>query len=156
MEDQIRIVGRLQSKSGVLSKPQFFTDVPLVILHVRKEYLSGLMNWSKAHNMNDLEIVIQERPKDITQRGKNFFFALRDRIAKASGDKSKEHKEHLYRSCIREYASSAGLKKESIKDLDKRELWLCTEIMYEWCIEAEAYIADLIPEYQSVQKELKE
>lgn len=148
MEDQIIITGRLQSKSGVLKHPKLFEDVPLVILHVRNAYMSGLKHFANTHDIRELEITIKERSKDPTERAWKFFFALRDNLAvHTEGERTgKEYKDHLYRSCVRELQiRKDGKIVDSLKDLDKREMWLVTEIMLQWCVEAECDIRDILP-----------
>ena len=133
MEDKITVVGRLQSKTGVLEHPELFTDVPLIILHIRDAYMLGLTAWAETHDIRDLELTIREKQKDATQRAWHFFFALRDRLAKKTEGENatRSYKEHLYRSAVREL----GIRKEgklvdSLKDLDKRETWICTELLH--------------------------
>lgn len=157
MEEQIIVQGALESKQRVLTHVNFYNDVPLVILRVRKEYFAGLMNWAKTHDIKELEITIREKQKDITERAKRFFFTLRDRIAKHQGDTSRENKDNLYRSAVKELDLwKKGHIISSLKDLDKRGMFMATEVLHRYAIESEAYIGDLIPDYTEIQKGLKE
>jgi hypothetical protein len=157
MEDKIVLKGHIEKKQHVLSKPEFYEKTPMVCLIIPRDYVQGLVAFTTERPHATWEVTITPWPENITERAWNFFFALRDRVAKAQGDTSSENKDHLYRSCLAEMCSAEGQElKQSIKDLTKKELWKSTEIMYEWALEAEAYIIDLIPEYKGLKKEIKE
>ena len=158
MEDKIVIRGRLISKSSVLNKPDFFKDTPMLVFLLPEVYQQPFMKYFKEHGMKEnMELQIAPWPLEPTERAKKFFFTLRDRVAEAQGDSSRENKDMLYRSAVKEL----GLRKgntiiNSLKDLDRTGLFMATEIMHAWAIEAEAYITDLIPEMKASQKGLKE
>ena len=157
MEDEIILHCILEKKGRVLSHPDFYTDTPMLMLRIRKEYLPKLIEFSENHNINNLEITLKEWPKDITERAWNYFFALRDKVCEAQGDMSKENKDNIYRSCIRDLDFRlAGRKKDSIKELSQRELWLASEHMLEYCYEAEADMRGLVEEFREFQTENKE
>lgn len=158
MEDQIIIKGRLEPKTNILKAPEMYTDTALLVFILPEAYKQPFMKYFYDHNMKDpMELTIRPWPLNKTDRATKFFFKLRDRIAEAQGDTSRENKNNLYRSAVKEL----GLKKEgtiinSLKDLDKTGLFLATEVLHQWAVEAEAYISDLIPEYKASQANLKE
>ena len=158
MSDMIRVMGAVQSKSGVLSHPDFFTDTPLIILRVHKDYLQSLVEWSKEHNIKELEIEIRERPVEVQERAKRFFFAVRDKIAiKTEGENAtRKYKDHLYRSCIKELGIvENGKIVNSLKTLSRRDLHMATELILQWAVEAECDISDLVPEMKAIRIGLK-
>ena len=158
MDDTIIIKGRLISKSSILAKPEFFTDTPLLVFTLPEVYKQPMMAYYETYGMkNDMELTIAPWPLNPTDRARKFFFALRDRIAEKLGDTSRENKDMLYRSAVREL----DLRKEgklisSLKDLDKTGLFMATEVLHTWAIEAECYLSDLIPEMKASQASLKE
>ena len=156
MEEQIILKSRVENKKNILTHPDLYTDTPMLCLVFPREYLQALINYSAEHDMSRLEITIAEWPIDPTERAKKFFFTLRDRICETSGDTSREYKDHIYRSVIEEFKfMKEGKVKNSIKDLDKRELWLVTEKLMDNATAIGAYIGDLIPDYKSSQADLK-
>jgi len=158
--DRIVFHGIVEKKSRLLSHPDLYTDVDMICFRVRKEYMPGLVAYGKEHDLTDLEITLAPWPVDPTDRAKKFFFALRDRLAeKTEGEKpTRQYKDHLYRSCVRElefWNSEDNVIKQSLTGLDKRELWLVTELMHQWCVTAECDLRDLSATYESSQQYLK-
>ncbi|MCK5614002.1 hypothetical protein KAR91_69710 [Candidatus Pacearchaeota archaeon] len=159
MEDQIIIKAQVEKKSRVLAHPDLYTDTNMICFIVPRDYEQALINFGRTHDLSSIELTLAPWPEDVTERAHKFFFALRDRLAAVSdGEKvDKEHRDSLYRNCITEFGfpKDGGGFKNSIKDLGKRELWLCTELMMDWCVEAKANVEDMKPEYKFVQKEMK-
>lgn len=161
MEESIKIKAILENKKHVLHNPDFFKDEPLLCFTPSEEALKALKVYFQSINYEagaPFELVLRPYPNDPTERARKFFFALRDRLAEHMGDVSKEHKDHLYRSCIREFAFldiNYGVK-DSIRNLTRYELWQVTERMMDWLADAEAYTGDLEAEYNQVKKEYKE
>lgn len=157
MEEQIILKGHIEKKHHVLSKPDLYKDTPMVCFIIPRDYVQGLANFTEGIPCATWELTLRPWPADITTRAWNYFFAIRDRVAKVQGDTSNENKDHLYRSCLQEMCSAEGLElKQSIKDLTKKELWLSTEMMCSWALEGGAYVQDLMPEYRGIKKELRE
>lgn len=157
MESKVTFKGSIIKKTHILEHPEFYYDTNLIAFLIPTDYLPKLIEFTRTNGLKDYEITIEVPPVNPTDRAKKLFFKLRDRLAEASGDTSKEYKEHLYRSCIREFHKREdGEEKDSIRFLTRRELWLSTELMTEWCYEAEANISDIIPEVSASQKEIKE
>lgn len=157
MGDQIILKGRLEPKSNIISKPEFYSDTSMLCFIIPEAYKVPFLAYYKEHGMLEaMELTVKPWPLDPQERAKRFFFKLRDRVAEQQGDTGRENRDNLYRSAVR----SLDLKKEgkliqSLKDLDKRGLWLATEKMHEYAIEAECYLGDLIPEMKASQQELK-
>ena len=146
------VKGFLVSKKKILENPNAYREKHMICLEVGEEYLQALVHFGTEVDLSKpLEVTMKPWPEEITERAKDFFFTLRDRVCKAMGDETRGHKDHLYRMCLQEY--TAG-KKKSIKELNKQELWQCTELMYQWCFENDAYIGDLLRERINIQKEL--
>jgi len=158
MDDQIIIRGRLINKNHILDKPDFFRDTSMMVFLLPEEYRIPMTEYYKNHKMEDMELTIRDWPKTPQERAKHLFFAIRDRIAidQNGPQVSREDKDHLYHSCIEELDIwHEGRKINSIKDLNKRELHVATELMIQWAYEAEVDISDLVPEVRAVRKEIK-
>lgn len=153
------VKGELEAKKNILNHPNHYRNKTMICLMVDKIYLDALRIFNQEVNLEsaELEVTIKEWPKDPTERAKEFFFSLRDRVCKASHDESREYKNHIYRECLKEMqfplVGEAGYK-TSIKQLDKRELWQATEKMYQWGFNAEAYMADFSIEFYAVKEGL--
>lgn len=153
--DHIIIKGRIEKKNLILEHPELYTDTPMISFIFPREYMLGLAAYIKENGLNDYELTLAPWPIDPTIRARKFFFAMRDRLAeKTEGEgATRDYKDHLYRSCVRELdIRRNGKVLDSLKDLDKRELWNVTEIMHQWCVEAEVNMGDMIPEYNDVQR----
>jgi len=153
VKEQI-IKGVIVNKEDVLKNPKKYFGRNLMCLEFGDEYLNALRLFSKEVNLNKpLEIVIHQWPEDPTDRAKKFFFTLRDRVCKASGDESREYKDHIYRTCVESLMSREGDGyKNSLPQLNKQELWQATEAMFRMCFEASAYIGDLQTEFYQVKE----
>ena len=153
------IKGRLEKKSSILSHPDFYKDVTMLCFIVPEAYKRPLTDYYNENGIKDYqELQLAPWPLTPTERSRKLFFALRDRLAiHTEGEKTgREYKDHLYRSCVKELdIRKEGKIVNSLKDLDKRETWLLIELMVQWCMEAEADIRDLVPEYNDSQKELR-
>ena len=153
MEDQIILKGHIEAKHHVLSKPEFYKDTPMVCFIIPRDYVQPLVAFTTENPYASWEITLKPWSEDATERAKNLFWALRDRLAIQSGGVSptgqsdKDYKYHLYKECIK----SCNFGKESIKDLNKKELWIMTTVMKEQCLDMDCDIRDLVPEI----KELK-
>lgn len=158
MEDHLLLKGRLEPKSNILSHPDMYEDVTLLCFVVSEAYKGPLRAYYTEQGIKEYqELMLSPWPLNPTERGRKFFFKLRDVLAEKMGDMSRQHKDHLYRSCVREL----DLRKEgkiinSLKDLDKRGLWMATEVLHGWAVEAGADLRGLIPEYTESQKGLRE
>lgn len=157
MEKEIKIRAKLIKKHHILRAPDLYKEEPLLCLWVNPAYLNGLIAFSKITNMHNLEVVIREYINDPTERAIKFFFVLRDRVAEASGDTSKEYKSHLHHACVREFhfVDDDRNIKSSIKELNKKELWSVTEAMHRYALEANAYIGDLRAEYREIEEDIR-
>ncbi len=145
------VKGLIVDKRDILANPNKYKNQVLVCFSVGREYLQKLKLYrSEVDLTKPLEVKMKPWPEEITDRARRFFFELRDRVAKAQGDETRQNKDHLYRSCLLEYT---GLKSH-MSDLNKQELWQCTELMFRWSLEAEAYIGDLQAEYHEVKEGL--
>lgn len=154
MEEKIIIHCYVEKKKNVLSKPDLYTDSPMICLMVKKEYYKGLLAYSRDHDMGDLEVTLSPWPEDVTDRARKFFFAVRDALAKASGDSTKKYKDHLYRSCLADMCLAEGQEiKNSLTDLNKRELWLATNLMWENAVNCGADLRHLQVDYKVNQGE---
>ncbi|TET97704.1 MAG: hypothetical protein E3J23_08480 [Candidatus Stahlbacteria bacterium] len=147
------IKGWIVYKSDLLKSPDKYRDKNIICFEFGEEYLNTLNMFSGEIDFTKpFEVILHPWPEEITGRAKRFFFTLRDRICKASGDESKEYKEHIYQTCIESLLLRHGDGfKNSISQLNKQELWQATEIMLQWCFEADAYIGDLQTEYYTVK-----
>ena len=154
MEEKIILHCYVEKKRNVLAKPNLYTDSPLICLMVKREYYEGLMSYAKDHDMSDLEVTLSPWPKDQTERARKLFFAVRDALAKVSGDTTKEYKDHLYRACLEDMCLAEGQEiKNSITDLNKRELWLTTNLMWENAVNEGADLRHLQVDYKVNQGE---
>lgn len=158
MEESIKIKAQILDKKEVLKNAKFYEHEPLLCFSPYADALQALRNYFKEHPIGagvKVELLFRPYPGDPHERAKNFFFALRDRLAEKIGDTTREHKDQLYRDCIRdlEFRDIDYSVKESIRDLTRYELWQATEHMMDWLAEAEAYVSDLRAEYEDVKKE---
>jgi len=157
MEGEIILKGRIEKKTLLLNNPELYTDVPVLCLIIPKNYLPGLIGFSEGVRMESLEITLKKWPINITDRAIKHFFALRDAFVMATqGDiaPDRAYKDKCYRDCVRELdIKKDGKIVDSIKDLDKRQLWQITELMMQYCLEAGADIRNL--SHAEIQKELK-
>ena len=158
MENQIIVKGRLEPKSNILSKPEFYSDATMLSFILPEAYKQAMLDYYHEYGFKEhMEITLRPWPQDPTDRARKFFFKLRDLLAEHMGDGSREHKDHLYRSCVRELDIRKGdMVINSLKDLDKRGLWAATELMHQWAIDAGTDLRGLVPEYDSSQRGLKE
>ncbi len=160
MEDNIILKGRLEPKSNILSHPEFYKNTAMLCFVLPEAYKAPFMKYFIEHGMKDYqEITIKNWPLEVTERAKKLFFTIRDRVAvHTEGENvTRDYKEHLYRSCIEELGlTEKGKRVRSLKTLSKRDMHMATELMIQWAYEAEAYIADLVPEMKAVRQDLKE
>ena len=149
--EEIKIRGRVLKKDHVLNSPDLYKDETLIILRVSTNYYYPLVNFAKENDITNLEITLRSTGGK-SERARRFFFALRDRLAEQSGDTSKGYKEHLYRSCIRGLEIFRGDEiVDSIRDVDRKQLWSATELMLDWCVQAECDLTDLLPELEELR-----
>lgn len=166
MNEEVKQIvrGALIKKDLVLSQPDTFRDVPLICLRVDPRYLPALVEFSqnKKVDLGDLEIHLFPGTKNITERAAKFFFQMRDKVADLQGDDSQTNKDLLYRFCIESLGFlDHGVLKNSIKQLNRWELWKATELMYEWLTEAALSstgenISAFIPTYNDIAEDLRE
>ena len=157
-EKFVILKGNLQNKDYVLSHPEEYEEKILLCVEVKKEYLAELKQFvlDKKVNLGQLEVTLKPWPGTPTERAKHFFFMVRDRLAKHLNDETREHKEHLYHSCLAELKfMDRGRLKTSLTQLNKRELWLVTEQMYLWCEGAGVTMRDLETEWSELREDLK-
>ena len=149
--EEIKIRGRVLKKDHVLNSPDLYKDETLIILRVSTNYYYSLVNFAKENDITNLEVSLRSTGGK-SERARRFFFALRDRLAEQSGDTSKSYKDHLYRACIRELRIfEEGMLVDSIKNLDRKQLWTATERMLDWCVQAECNLTDLLPELEELR-----
>lgn len=151
------IKGSIISKSDLLKNPAEYDNKNLMCIEFGEGYLNALLLFSKEVDFDKpLEVILHPWPEKITERAIKFFFALRDRVCKASEDESKEYKNNIYHNCIKSFhiKTAEGIK-ESITQLNKQELWQATELMYQWGYEAGAYMGDFTRERGQIRKELE-
>ncbi len=160
MEEQIILRGRVEKKANILKHPKLYQDVNLICFHIRKEYIPGLVTFGQETDLKNIEITLKPWPEDVTTRAIKYFFAMRDALVlQTQGDitPDRNYKDHLYRSCIKKLDIwEDGKLVDSIKGLDKKELWQATEAMKQDCLNEGADIRNLTPEVEAIQKELKE
>lgn len=156
VKEQI-IKGTIVNKEDVLKNPQKYAGRNLMCLEFGDEYLNALLMFGKEVDLNKpLEVILHPWPEDPTDRAKRFFFTLRDRVCKASGDESKDYKDHIYRVCLESLMMEFGDSfKNSLSQLNKQELWQATEAMFRMCFDADAYVGDLQTEFYQVKEILK-
>lgn len=134
----MRFSAKVVPKKHVLASPQSFTDRPIIILETTPGYLSSLRRFAHEHDMDNLEITMEEYPQEWTERAKNFMFHVRDEIAIAQNglQATQEDKDTLYHHAKRE----CGLKHSdgslmSLNELSREELWRLTHLLLDWAAE---------------------
>jgi len=157
-EKVVILKGGIVNKTVVLSNPKEYQNKPVLCLLLDDSGIPELKTYLKDGkiDLSKLEITLKEWPYDPTERAKHFFFMVRDRVAKAQGDEGRENKDGLYRNCVKSFKFMyKGYPKESVKDLNKRELWMVTEQMYMWAEEAGCMMKDLEVEWSELREELR-
>lgn len=126
--DRISLRGRLLSKKDVLENPERYKDRHVMIFELRDEnYYTAARQFHKEWHgkMDKLVLALGFMPERFEDRAKNLFFAMRDELCNQMGDTSRANKDAVYHGLILgcEFRTVDGRVIESIKELDKRQLW---------------------------------
>ena len=142
---------KIIKRKDLQEHPEKYTHV--LCLEVDPDWWYAVVHYGKLNkdSLDKVAVKIENWEAGFSRQAQNFYFEVRDRLAEAMGDTSREHKNHLHKEAKKEcglYDEYGFLK--SLFNLNKRELWLLTELMLRWAEEAGAYVEDLIPIYRSM------
>ena len=134
----------------ILDRPEFWSRRNIICFAVRDAWWEALKDYGREHKdeLNTQRLTLEKFSGDWSEAAFRLFHAIRDRICEASGDTSRDYKEHIKY----ELKSQIGLKK-SLKTYTKQELWLITNKALDWALEAGADVRDLLAEHVHVHKE---
>jgi len=142
--DKVFFKGKVIKRKDFLAYPEKYPTV--ICLEVDTDWWYPVINFGKMGELDNLAIKIERWEEGFKEQARRFYFAVRDRLTEAMGDTSRHHKDHLHKEAKKEcglYHDNGTLK--SFNELNKREVWLLTEVMLRWAEEAGAYIDDLVP-----------
>lgn len=142
----VTIKGDILSKKVVLDNPETYRDKKLLIVEIDDGFVSTLLEWvSNKDNLTNVSCTLDNWGTDWSSKAKKYFYFLRDRLAQAQGDTTREAKDLLKAHCLVELDAreANGDIKKSFSRLTKKELWEATQIMERWVDEAGGYKADL-------------
>jgi len=126
--DKISLRGKLASKKHVLDNPELYRNRPIIVFEVRnEEYLEAARKFAAQWKgqMDKLVLALGFMPERFEDRAKNLFFAMRDELVAMMGDTSRANKDAVYHGLILncDFRTADGRQIESIKELDKKQLW---------------------------------
>lgn len=129
--NRLSLRGKLLNKSHVLEHPEQYQNRQIMIFELRNEdyYKAAKQFYSEWQGkMDNLVLALGFMPERFEERAKNLFFAMRDELCNQMGDTSRDNKDAVYHGLILgcEFRTVDGRVIESIKELDKKQLWeLC-------------------------------
>jgi len=138
--NKVHFKAKILPKAWYLKEPELYKHI--IILDVDPKWWQAVTIYGKT-NKDKLKaqmMTMENWDVPYDETAKKFYFAVRDRLAEASGDTSREYKNHLHQEAKRECGYS-----KSINDLRRHELWEVTQVMIRWAEEAGADLTDLIP-----------
>jgi hypothetical protein len=154
--DSVTFRAEVLRTKDVLANPEAFEGLPILVIQTTPGYLSHLRSYAKLHSLKNAQVTMREMPTEWTERAKNFMFMVRDKVAVASGEDSKEYRIHLYMSAKEEcgfFNLENGVKRvKSIKELTRDDLTKLTDLFLDW---AEAAGVDR-QQFAEEQRELRE
>ena len=137
--DSVTFRAEVISKRDVLDNPDEFRDAPILVIQTTQGFLTHLRSYAKVHNTKNMQVTMREMPADWTERAKNFMFMVRDLVAKAAGEDSKEYRQHLYKSAKHDcgfFTLENGVKTFwSLKDLSREDLVGLTDLFLDWAVD---------------------
>lgn len=152
MGEEVSVQARVVPTRIVLGDPWKFQGRPLVCFETSERHLAALRKFAAENNMDDIMITFHPG-KTWTERAKHFLFLVRDRLAAAAGETTREYKEHLYKQAKRE----AGLAKDgesiSLNDMSREQVWQLTNLMLDWAEKAGVDQSDFRGHLEGLKKE---
>ena len=133
MPDEVKISARAVPVRIVLKDPWKFEGRPIIVLETTPTYLHAMRKFAADHDMTNLSVTFAEYPAAWTERARNFMFMVRDKLAEAAHETSREYKEHLYAMAKRE----CGLKDMHLADMSREEVSRLINQFMDWAAEAE-------------------
>jgi hypothetical protein len=151
--ERLSIKVQVVKTNDVLADPEKYRNENLMIFKTGSRSMAHARRYA-AHNIGNMttqRMILMPESDEWTEQAKNFMFEVRDRLAVAQEDSSKQHKESLYRSAKKDcgFVWPDG-KLKSIYDLNKREVWELTRQLMIWAQEAGAYLDDMDVDYEEL------
>ena len=146
---------KIIKRKDYLDNPESYQNV--ICLQVEPRWWQSVYNYGKINQreLHDQMVSFENWKLDPSEDAIHFYFKVRDRLAEASGELSREYKDHLHKEAKKEcgfYDREGHLR--SLRGMNRHELWELTDLMLRWAEEAEAYLDDLRPMYFEL-KEVK-
>lgn len=137
----------------VLSDPEKFRGENIIIFRLSARAMAAARKYAKYQGakLRSQRLTMVPESDEWTERAKNFMFEVRDRIAAAMEDSTKQHKEHLYDSAKRDcgFVWPDG-KTKSLYDLTRLQVWELTRYLKDMAYEAGAFMGDLEDDYLDI------
>lgn len=155
------VKARFVNKKDVLENPAKYKNSKIVVLEVFGQYIDSMTHYytTNVHTKDENKI---QRVEFInwedswSEEAKNYMFHLRDKLAKAQGDATKENKDHLYKSA----KQTAGLLDnsgniKSVDDMNREEMMILINQFLDWLQEAEEPMEDILPQYNDIMSRME-
>ena len=154
--ERIALRGRILPKQRVLDNPEGYRKLNIIVFEVDKKYFPAAKKWA-SHNsplLHDLLITMGYQSRDFSEGAMRLFWAIATEIAKHQGDTNRTNKEMLHDWALSEIMAHDidGHLKKSLKELDKRELWEVTQVLFDKLAEYDSEPYHILPQYNEVRE----
>ena len=154
--ERIALRGRIVPKKRVLDNPEAFREKNIVVFEIDEKYYKAAKEWA-THNaplLHDLLITMGFQSREFTESALRLFWAITTEITKHMGDPTKSNKEAIHDWALEELMAHDidGHLKTSLKELDKRELWQVTQLLWDKLAEYDGDPYHLRTDYNYVRE----
>ena len=149
--ERIALRGQIVPKKRVLDNPEAYRKKNIVVFEIDKKYYGAAKKWA-THNsplLHDLLITIGYQSREFSEIAFKLFWAVCTEITKHMGDETRKNKEVIHDWALNEmmHHDIDGHVKTSLKELDKRELWQVTQVLWDKLSEYDSDPYHLRPQY---------
>jgi hypothetical protein len=149
--NKISFHGSVIPLKKILENPKFWSDRNLICFAVRDAWWESVKTYGREHRdeLNSQRVTLEKFSGDWSEEAFRLFHLVRDRICEASGDTSRQYKEHIKDILKKEVSGE-----RSIKDFTRKEMWLVTNKAIDMALEADADIRDFKAEFSELYREV--
>lgn len=147
----ISFCGSVIPLQKILDNPEFWKGRNMICFAVRDAWWDAVKDYGKEHRdeLNSQRVTLERFSGDWSDGAFKLFHAIRDRICEASGDTSRQYKEHIKHELKKEVDAN-----KSIKAYTRKEMWLVTNKAIDMALESEADIRDLRADFTEIFRDV--
>lgn len=147
----VSFCGAVVPMKEILEKPEFWQKQNLICFAVRDAWWDSVKDYGKEHReeLKSQRVTLEAFSGDWSEGAFKLFHAIRDRICEASGDTSRQYKEHIKHILKKEVDEV-----RSVKDYTRKELWLVTNKAIDMAFETDADVRDLIGDFTELYRDV--